>query len=265
MAGAVEALAPLRPGRAYAEPSKVPERGARREAGRVDPVGGPVYDVRSFGARPNAKSLVTKAIQAAVDECGRRGGGTVLLPPGLYQSGPIFLRDNVNFHLMAGARLEATADFGQFGLIDGRAGGVERKLHASLITGTNLSNVSITGRGTLDGNGFGWQQAELAAVELITKLGLPVTAEGKRVYPPGAVLQHPRPRVVNLIRCQGVSLSGVFIERSPHWTVQLVYCDDVEIFGVRIGGPDKGHEHERHRGGLLAGRSHLQLSPQPGR
>jgi polygalacturonase len=240
VAGVVEALAPLRPGRAYAEQRTVPERGARRAAGRVNPVVGPVYDVRSFGAQPGAKSLVTRAIQAAVDECGRRGGGTVLLPPGVYQSGPLFLRDNVNFHLSAGARLEATTDFRQFGLIDGRAGGVERKVHASLITGTNLSNVSITGRGTLDGNGLGWQQAERDAVELINKLGLPAVAEGKRVYPPGAVLQHPRPRVVNLIRCQGVSLSGVFIERSPHWTVQLVYCDDVEIFGVRIGGLDKG-------------------------
>ena len=236
-AGLATAAAAL-PARAHAAAAVVPS--SRTKAVRTPLPSGPIYDVTKFGAKTDGKTLATAAIQAAIDECGRRGGGTVILPPGEYVSAPLFLRDNVGLHLFAGARLTATADKELYPPIDGRAGGVERQVYASLITGVGVSNVAISGRGTLDGNGLVWMQAHVANAALRAKLGLIPRGEGMATHPPGSPLRYPRPRLINLVRCQGVSISEIALERTPAWTIHLVYCTDIDITGVRINGYDKG-------------------------
>jgi hypothetical protein len=101
-------------------------------------------------------------------------------------------------------------------------------------------NVSITGRGTVDGNGLPWMNAVMEAIELRRKKGTH-GPEGTAVYLPEGKLKRPAPRVVNLIRCRGVELTDVSVEGTSGWTVHLVYCDDVEVRGLRIRGMEKGH------------------------
>ena len=130
---------------------------------RVGAPGGAVpradWTSASFGAVPDGKTLSTKAIQAAVDACARSGGGVVLVPPGTFISGAIFMRSHVQLELSHGAVLKASDNFNHFPIIDGRWEGIERKTHASLITGLDLENVAITGTGTLDGSGGLWRAA----------------------------------------------------------------------------------------------------------
>ena len=230
---ALPAWGGLRPARAASPEIPVP-RPARR-TGRTQGA----FSITDFGAVGNGKTLATRAIQAAVDACAKAGGGMVLCPPGRYLSAPIFLRSNVELHLTAGATLLATTDKRLYPLIDGRHGGVERKLHASLITGLNLENVAITGKGTLDGDGFHWINAEQDTLDLREKRGLPREYEGLASYPEDAPLRAPRPRLVNLVKCSRVELSGIAFERTPHYNVHLVYCDDVQVSGIRIKFIDK--------------------------
>jgi len=220
----------LLPG-AETAPAAAPARPAGGRAGRRGPSGG--LDIRSFGAVPDGKTLSTKAIQAAVDACARSGGGVVLVPPGTFISGAIFMRSHVQLELSHGAVLKASTNFDHFPIIEGRWEGIERKTHASLITGLDLENVAITGTGTLDGSGGPWRAAHLETANLRFKLGL-VAREPEN--PPGSPLKFARPRVVNLIRCQGALLSGFRIVDMPAWALHVLYCDDVAIDSISISG-----------------------------
>jgi hypothetical protein len=197
------------------------------------------WRVTDFGAAGDGKTLATRGIQAAIDACAKAGGGVVVVPAGRFLTAPIFLRSNVELNLATGATLVATTNKALYPTVEGRHGGVEQKLYASLITGKDLENVSITGNGTLDADGFHWVDAEQETVELRQRLGLPKPYDGLATYPEGAPLRFPRPRIINLIKCARVNLAGLTLEQTPHYNVHLVYCDDVQVTGVRVKGLDK--------------------------
>jgi polygalacturonase len=188
----------------------------------------PVFDVTDFGARGDGTTLATAALQKAIDRCAATGGGTVVLPPGRYLSGALFLRSHVHLDLTAGAVLAASRRFADFPPVDARDEGIERKVHASLLTGFDLVDVAITGRGTLDGQGEPWWQAYEATWKMRLDANLPREADN----PPAAPLKWPRPRLVNLVRCKEVLIDGVFFSDTPFYAVHLVYCEDALIRGV---------------------------------
>jgi polygalacturonase len=194
--------------------------------------GRPSFDIAEFGAVGDGKTLCTQPIQRAIRACVQAGGGRVVVPAGTFLSGALFLGDNVELHLVAGSRLRASTRFEDFPPITGRSEGIERRCHSSLVNGTGLEHVAITGRGALDGNGELWWNANSVTHELRLAQHLPREAEN----PPGAPLRWPRPRVVNLTRCQGAVVSGVTIENSPSWSLHLVYCDGVVVDGVTTTG-----------------------------
>jgi Glycosyl hydrolases family 28/Pectate lyase superfamily protein len=225
----------------------LPVFGSRRPARAASTGGAPsrrtlnsgTWRVTEFGAVGDGKTLGTRAIQSAIDACAKAGGGVVVVPAGRFLTAPIFLRSNVELHLTTGATLLATRDKALYPSVDGRNGGVEQKLYASLITGKDLENIAITGNGTVDGDGFHWVDAEQETVQLRKKLGMPKAYDGLLTYPEGAPLRYPRPRLVNLIKCVRVNISGLTLEQTPHYNVHLVYCDDVQVTGIRVKGVDK--------------------------
>ena len=198
---------------------------ASGQAGRAD------FNVTDYGAKGDGATLATEAIQKAVDACAQAGGGRVLLPAGRYLSGPIFLRSNLEFHIGAGATLLGSTDFSHYPPIEGRWEGIERKVHASLLTGLDLENLSVTGRGTIDGQGQAWRDAFMKTREARKKAGI---TEREPDDPPGAPLQLPRPRLINLYRCKNVLLTGIKLVDSPSWTIHPVYCEDLTIDGLSL-------------------------------
>jgi polygalacturonase len=152
-------------------------------------------------------------LQAALDAAARAGGGTVMLPPGTFLTGAVFLRSNIHLHVSAGATLRASERFSDFPAIRASWEGVDQNVHASLLTGQDLENVVISGNGVLDGRGAPWWKAKEAS--------------------PSA-LKLPRPRVINLVRCQGVVISGVMVHDGPSYNIHLVSCQDVIIDGVSV-------------------------------
>ncbi len=193
-----------------------------------------IFNILDFGAVPDGATLNTKAIQAAVDFCAQKGGGKVVIPPGRYLSGPIFLKSNLEFELMSGATLLGNTNFDHYPAIAGRWEGLDRTIFASLLTGKDLENVTICGSGTMDGQGEVWWKAHRETSKLRKSLGV----EGREPEnPPSAPLKWPRPRMIYLHGCRNVRISGLTILNSPSWNIHPVLCENINIDGLTIVGP----------------------------
>jgi polygalacturonase len=175
-----------------------------------------ICDPRIYGARGDGSAKDTLAIQQAIDSCAKDGGGTVQLSAGTYLSAPIVLKNNVTLHLAKGATLLGSPDHADYpARTEFRAPGLQ-----SVVSATNASNVSITGEGTIDGNGESWW-------------------EMARAIKDAGVLgnEHPRPRLVVFDHCKHVRIEGVTIQNSPMWQVVPYYSDDVLLRNVRVLAP----------------------------
>src|SRR5260370_40916003 len=122
------------------------------DAARRGPAGLPDFDVLKYGARGDGKIRDTAALQRAVDECTAAGGGVVYLPPGRYLSGTVILKDNVTFHLEAGATLLGSTQLEDYTHQSwppmlGDANGKH------LIFAREAKNVTLSGAGRIDGQG----------------------------------------------------------------------------------------------------------------
>jgi polygalacturonase len=182
----------------------------------------------------DGKTLCTAAIQNAIDACAKAGGGAVVVPPGVYLTGPLFLKSHMVFEVVAGATLLGSADFKDYPAMAGRWEGLDRTIYASLLTGTDLENVTIQGRGTLDGQGPVWWDAFRKTMALRRQMNL---LEREPENPPGSPLAWPRARMINLYRSKNVVIRDLSIVNSPSWNIHPVDCENVLIDGVSIVNP----------------------------
>jgi polygalacturonase len=173
-------------------------------------------DPMHYGAKADGVTKDTAAIQAAIDACAAKGGGTVALTHGTYVSAPLTLKSNITFKVAAGATLPGSPDHADYpAMTVFRAQGSQ-----SLISATNAHDIAITGQGTIDGNGQSWW----------------VDAQGKR---PGGVLGQGvfRPRLIVFDHCKHIRINGVTVQNSPSWQIVPYYSDDVMIRNVRVLAP----------------------------
>jgi polygalacturonase len=179
-----------------------------------------VFDIRQYGAKGDGQTLDTEAIQKAIDECGRAGGGIVKLPSGTYLSKPITLRSKTTLQLDEGARLQATGNHADFMKTPGdwpkATGGSD---FVPFIGGKDLNDVTITGKGIIDGCGEVWWGP----------------AEEARRKKSGYTL--PRPNMIILTRCENVKVKGVTIRNASKFHLVPTECEDVIIEGVTFKAP----------------------------
>ncbi len=193
-----------------------------------------VYSVNDYGAVGDGKTLCTDAIQKAINTCASNGGGKVVVPHGNYVTGALFLKSNICFEVFPGATLLFDDNIENCPIVDGRWEGIDRKIYASLFTGHNLQNVTITGRGTIDGQGKTWWDAHYINKKLRKEQGI----KGREPdNPEDSPLKVPRPRMINLYNCTNVLISELTILNSPSWTVHPVYCENVTIEKISIIQP----------------------------
>lgn len=173
-----------------------------------------IFNVREHGAAGDGQTLDACAIQAAIEACAERGGGTVYLPAGRYLTGSLFLRDNITLHLDAGAMILGSERPEDYPVIHSRWEGRHQDTHAPLIGGDHLRNISVTGRGTIDGRGAVWWKAKKEKT-----------------------LAHPRPRLLSFSDCSNVLIEGITAINSPSWTINPVHCENVNIRGITVINP----------------------------
>jgi len=185
------------------------------------------FNVADYGAVGDGETLCTEAIQKAVDACAAAGGGTVYFPAGKFLSGAIFLKSNVTLHIGEGATLLASTSFEDFPPFTPhwRIQSDDTK-RSSLITGIDLENIAVTGRGTLNGQGKPWWEA--------------LRKDKNNKKGQEKILTYGRPRVINLYRCRNVLLRGVTIVDSPSWTIHPVGCENLVVDGISIINPESG-------------------------
>lgn len=174
------------------------------------------YNVVDYGAVGNTMVDDAKAIQKAIDECSAQGGGTVLLPANhTFMSGPLCLKSNVNLHLEATAVLIANPDESIYNL---SAFGENRGEGMMWIYANGADNISITGKGTIHGNGIAFMGNELDdSYEL-----KPVTTFD------------PRPHVLTLIDVDNLTIRDITIRDGAYWTVHLIGCNGAVIDGINL-------------------------------
>ncbi len=219
------------------------------------------------GAVPDGYFLNTKSINNAIDALSKKGGGVVLVPKGLWLTGPVVLKSNINLHLAYGATLLFTDDQNEYPLIEGNFEGLPQMRNQSPISATNVTNIAITGKGIIDGNGDGWRAVKsdkLTASQwkkLISSGGI-VSEDGKTHYPsasflkgtkmpanPGAISPEKdkafyesikgflRPNMVVITNCKYILLEGVTFQNSPAWCLHPLMSEHLTVRDVFVKNP----------------------------
>jgi hypothetical protein len=223
-------------------------------------------NIIKFGARGDGQFLNTSAINNAISDCNRKGGGVVLVPGGLWLTGPIVIKSNVNLHLANGATLLFTDDFSQFPLIKGNWEGLPQMRNQSPVSANNAVNIAITGKGIIDGNGDAWRMVKKDKLtesnwkKLISSGG--VLSEDKKTWYPsekslkGAGYQNPgaispekddafyesikdflRPNLLVFTNCKNILLEGVTFQNSAAWCLHPLMSEHLTVRNILVKNP----------------------------
>jgi polygalacturonase len=216
-----------------------------------------------FGGTGDGTFDNTGAIAKAIDFLAGKGGGELVIPPGIWFTGPVKLRSKINLHLERGALLQFSRDFRLYPLtiIDMKS---EQEVDStSPISGNNLENVAITGEGIIDGGGDAWRPVKKGKLtesdwKSLVKSGGVLNERGDMWWPSREAMaggriagrlrqarslkledyepchQFLRPRMVRLINCKKVLLEGVTFQNPPGWTLNPALCEDVSILNAVV-------------------------------
>ena len=221
--------------------------------------------VADFGGVGDGATLNTVAFAKAIDGLAVKGGGKLVVPAGVWFTGPIVLKSNIDLHLEKGALILFSSDFNLYPLVRTSFEGLETFRCQSPISGKNLVNVAITGEGSINGSGEAWRPLKRAKV---------TESKWKEVLKSGGVLKDPgywfpsekslkgermsdmnvprgnmtdkdwmdikdflRPVMISLTECKNVLLQGVLFENSPGWNIHPLMCENVIIDGIFARNP----------------------------
>jgi polygalacturonase len=207
-----------------------------------------LFPVTAYGAKGDGREDATGAFRAAIEACHGAGGGRVVVPPGVYLTGPIHLKSNVDLHVSEGATIRFSRDPAAYlPVVPTRWEGVELMGYSPLVYAHEQTNVAVTGKGTLDGQADGehwwpWkrgghpqsQKPDRDRLFAQAEAGVPVK---ERVYGAGHYL---RPQFIQPYRCTNVLVEGVTVKNAPMWIIHPVLSRNVIVRGVSVvsSGPN---------------------------
>jgi alpha-L-rhamnosidase len=174
------------------------------------------------GALPGDAVLNTGPIQAAIDRLARQGGGTLVIPKGVFRSGALFLRPGVNLRLESGAMLKGSTDIADYPRRRTRIEGQLTEWIPALVNAEGCDHLRIDGSGTLDGGGQAFYTRFWEARARSDKT---------------TNLEVERPRLIYIADSRDLRVGGVTLHDSGFWNLHLYRCSDVLIEGLRIEAP----------------------------
>lgn len=222
-------------------------------------------DIRDFGAKADGETLNTEAINNAIKAVSEKGGGKVVIPEGLWLTGPVVLQNNVNLHVEKNALVLFSGDADLYPLVRTSFEGLDMLRCQSPISAMNAENIAITGYGVLDGSGDSWRPVKRNKMtdgqwKSLLKSGGVVDESGKVWYPNEGALKASiltgskekreisnsewegmkrwlRPVLLSIVRSKRVLLEGVTFRNSPSWCLHPLSCEDLTLNGVKVFNP----------------------------
>jgi polygalacturonase len=197
-----------------------------------------VYNIRDFGAESGGAALCTQAIQSAVDQCAKDGGGTVLFPPGIWLTGTVYLESHVTIRLENGCTVLGSKDKSHYGRPrTPLAHPGEAFSNWAIFAGRNLEHVAICGQGTIDGQGANFKYKEGARPKnLYFDSCRDVLIEGVRLRNAGSWMQHYR-------NCDRLRIRDISVFNHVSYNndgLNIDSCRDVAIIGCTVDSDDDG-------------------------
>src|SRR5690606_16066466 len=224
------------------------------------------FYVEQYGAKPDGITLNTKSINNTIEACSKNGGGVVFLGGGVWLTGPIQLKSNVNLHLKRDAILLFTKDKSQYKLIEGNWEGKPAVVNESPISAFNVENIAITGEGVIDGSGEAWRLVKRSKLtdsqwkNLVASGGV-LSDDGKNWMPsesykrgdknkearnlkPGKTLadyepmkDFYRPNLLVIANTKRILLEGITFQNSPAWCLHPLMSEDLVLRNVFVKNP----------------------------
>ena len=218
-----------------------------------------------YGGNPDGITLNTDAFANAMHDLSKKGGGTLVVPKGIWFTGPIVFESNINMYLEKGALILFSPDKDLYPLVETIFEGLETRRCQSPISGRNLENIAITGEGSINGSGEAWRPLKKGKVSeshwknIVSSGG--VVKDGDYWFPSeGSLKGHDmsdmnvprvdltevewleikdflRPVMVSFIECKNLLLEGVLFENSPAWNIHPLMCENVILDGVFVRNP----------------------------
>lgn len=222
-------------------------------------------NLKKFGAVGDGVTLNTKAFEKAIAALEKKGGGHLVVPAGVWFTGPIVLKSNIDLHLEVGAVIQFSGDESLYPVIKTSFEGLDTRRCQSPLSANGAENISITGKGVIDGNGQFWRpvkKGKMTEGQWKEVLERPGGVESKKGYwvpnqayadaEKSANMNVPkastdeewnrikrflRPVMVSLVNCKNVLLQGVIFQNSPAWNLHPLMCENIIIDDVLARNP----------------------------
>jgi polygalacturonase len=180
------------------------------------------YCLTDYGVGEDSTVVQTAQIQAVIDRAAAEGGGVIVVPKGVFLSGSLFFKAGTHLYLEEGGVLKGSDDISDFPVVDTRIEGQSLRYFAALVNADGLEGFTISGKGTIDGNGLRyWKSFWLR----------------RAVNPKCTNMDELRPRLIYLSHCKDVQVEGLHLMNSPFWTTHLYRCERVKLLNLRITSP----------------------------
>jgi polygalacturonase len=205
------------------------------------------FDITKYSAKQGAEADSSEAIAKAIDACSRAGGGRVVVPAGIFYTGAVHLKSNVNLYIATGATLRFITDPKKYlPVVFTRFEGTELMNYSPFIYADGQENLGITGEGTLDGqctrqNWWSWGSVKPWGLAdgatpansraMLSDMGEKDVPVAERVFGEGHFL---RPVFIQPCRSKNILIEGVTIINSPMYELNPLYCSNVTARNVKI-------------------------------
>jgi hypothetical protein len=183
---------------------------------------GKQFLITSYGAVADSTKLQTAAIQKAIDEAARQGGGVVVIPKGTFMSGALFFKPKTHLHVSDGAVLKGSDNIEHYPKMPSRMEGQSLDYFPALVNAYGVNGFTISGKGTIDGNGLTYWNAFW---------------QRRKENPKCTNLEVSRPRLVFIWNSNDVQVQDVKLHNSGFWTSHYYKCRNVKILDLHIFSP----------------------------